>query len=130
MAKKLRIYLWFSSFDSGGHCNTISYNASDIAREMITMEENLGEVSIQKVFEMPLKSSERMLMIFDEINKLQDKEGKYEAWFEFADGSWSTITLLDSISVENVKRIIKEAQQIKKKVRIHKKVTTNNKTKK
>lgn len=114
MAKRIRVYLWFTSFNSGDHCNTISYNASDIAREMTEqMEENLGPVDIEGN-----TKAERMLNIFNRINKLKDKFGKSDTYFGFQDTSWSTITLMDKQSVENVKRILSEAKQIKKKSRI------------
>lgn len=115
--KKLRIYLWFTSFESGQHCNTISYNASDIAREMVEeMEENCGTVIIKGQ-----TKAERIVNIFDKINKLKNKWGKDSLWIEFDDETWSTITLLDEQSVENVTRIIEEAKQIKNKSRILKK---------
>lgn len=113
-----RLYLWFTSFSSGDHCNTIGASASEIAREMVeVMEDNLGEVDIKGK-----TKSERIVNIYGKISEIG--HGFDSAHFEFEKGSWSTITLADHVSQENAKRILSEVKQNQKESRKHKKQMT------
>lgn len=130
MAKEIpNIYLWFTSTRSGDHCNTIGASASAIAREMVEgMEENLGRVinlAKNDKADRKLSEGERILAIYERISKL--KKGGESIYIDFEHESWSTITLIDIDSLNNVQRILgnkhpivinfPEVKEIKKKSR-------------
>lgn len=101
--KTPKIYLWFTSFNSGEHCNTIAESAAAIAQEIVEqMEKNLGKVTNVA----GETDGERMLNIFDAINRLEDKFGRETVCFAYVDSSWSCITLIDKTSLNNVKTLL------------------------
>ena len=98
------MFLWFTSFTSGDHCNTVHKNASEIAREMVeNMEEHLGHIeSISGK-----TNGERILQIFDRINRLSHAFSDNETYFGFSDGSWSSVSLANTNSMNNAKIVLK-----------------------
>jgi len=102
-----KVYLWFSSYDSGVHCNTIETSASAIAKDIV--ERIMPDLNTDMLGEEDKNNSELKLHIFSEINKLKIGENCY---FEFNDSSWMTITLLDPISLESVKDILKRNEKV------------------
>lgn len=101
--KKLpRVFMWFSSYDSGDHCNTIHTRPSEIARIMIEeCEENLeSELQVSGTTQ-----AERILTAFGKIDALEF--GGQDVYFEWGDGSWATITLMRPNEIKALKRIFR-----------------------
>ena len=96
-----KLYLWFSNYESGEHCNTVSSSAHSMATEIVEgcMENLKADLEGQE----GKSSAEVKLYVFDKINTLEIGENCY---FNFSDSSWMTITLIDPNSLMNIEKIL------------------------
>jgi hypothetical protein len=101
---KPKIYLWFSNYRSGDHCNTISLSPSDIATEIVDCILPNADTELEGCEDKT--KAETKFHILREINKLEAGDNCY---FGLLNETWMTITLLDDRSLNNVKKILAKA---------------------